>query len=102
MRYVRTDTGGPTSDARRARGGADPLLGVCALALAVCAASPSRAHGQAATAGRGAVATLDRSANMTELNTAYARRTAPADHAASADTHIRPFRVRMPQEKLTE
>jgi pimeloyl-ACP methyl ester carboxylesterase len=101
MRYVSTDTGGPTTDARRARGTADRLLAACALGLAMCASDPSSAHAQA-TAGRGANAPLDRSANMTQIDTAEARRAAPAAPAATADTHIRPFRVDVPQEKLVE
>jgi pimeloyl-ACP methyl ester carboxylesterase len=59
-------------------------------------------HAQAATASRAARATQNRSNTMTDLKIADAGRQVAAPSAATEDTAIRPFRVRLSDEALTD
>jgi pimeloyl-ACP methyl ester carboxylesterase len=74
------------------------LLCLCALGLAVCASRSTLAHAQATTT-RDARVTHNEGKNMTQLNTVDALSKA---QPARATEDIRPFRVNMSAESLTD
>jgi pimeloyl-ACP methyl ester carboxylesterase len=78
------------------------LFCICALTLAMFASLSALAHAQAATESGDARATLNRSKTMRELNTVDLPLAIPATRAAMADTSIRPFRVHVPDEAITD
>jgi pimeloyl-ACP methyl ester carboxylesterase len=75
---------------------------VGSLFLVICATLRLRAQAEVGTAGRADRTTLNRSTTMTAISTVQAPRTGPAPHAVRGDTSIRPFRVSIPDAKLTE
>ena len=102
MAYPSIDIDRPTNEARHARVRTSVLLRAGAVGFALCASALSRAHAQAADGSTGRRAPLHGNTTMTTLTSTTAQRaTAPAS-AASVDTSIRPFRVSMPEAKLTE
>src|SRR5260370_15055205 len=79
-----------------------PLLRICALHVAMCASLSTLVLPQGATARRDARATRHRSNTMTELHIVDAPRQVRAPGTATADTAIRPFRVQVSAEALTD
>ncbi len=101
MTYVNTVTC-MTNEACRARDSTARLIWICTLGLAVCTSPSTLAHAQAATSSREPLATLNGSKKMPELNTVEAPVTAPAARTPTEDTSIRPFRVDVSEQALTE
>jgi hypothetical protein len=103
MPNLDTGTGGNASGARRVRDSTTRLVCNYGLGLVFCLSLPTPVHTQAATASREPRATLKRSKKMPELNTVVAVPvTAPAARTPTEDTSIRPFRVHVSDEKLTD
>ena len=91
-----------SGNARRTRDSTARLLGIYGPGLALCLSLPMAVPAQAAPASRETRATLERSNNMTELNTIDAPLRTPATLTPAADTSIRPFRVKVSDEALTD
>ncbi len=102
MKTLGIETGGVIGDAARARRSAARILRDCALLLAMCASPAVLAHAQDATVSRDPRATLNAGTNMTELKTADAPLQVTAPEIRTADTSIRPFRVRVPDADLAD
>jgi len=102
MLTLETEAGGTARKARRVRDSTAGLVCTYGLGLAFCLSLPTPVHTQAATASREARTTLTGSKNMPELNTVAAPVTAPAARTPTEDTSIRPFRVHVSDEKLTD
>ena len=97
-------TGGTTSDEMGARGTTAPFLCICAMGLVVCASIPTMVRGQAATAFRDTRATFNEGGTMTQpqQTTVDEPLRTPAPRTATQDASIRPFRVRISDEKLAD
>ena len=85
----------------KARGAAG-LLYVWALGFTIWTSLSALAHAQTASASHEARPTLNRSRTMTATNTADVQPNVPAPHTAPGDTSIRPFKVHVPDEALTD
>jgi pimeloyl-ACP methyl ester carboxylesterase len=101
MTELDTVTGIP-SEACRAREGTTRFIRICIAGLAVCASLPTLAHSQAPTTTGDARVTNKESKIMPELNIVEAPVRAPAPRVATTDASIRPFRVRVSDEALTD
>ena len=88
--------------AARLRDNTARLLRICTLALGMYAALAALAHAQNVSTTRDARVTHREGKNMTELNTLDATVEAPAPDTLKVDTSIRPFRVRVSDEKITD
>ena len=97
-------TGGTTSDEMGARGTTAHFLCICAMGLVVCASIPTMVRGQAATAFRDTRATFNEGGTMTQpqQTTVDEPLRTPAPRTATQDASIRPFRVRISDEKLAD
>jgi pimeloyl-ACP methyl ester carboxylesterase len=102
MSNLCTEPGSVLSDSRRARHSTVRLLGTCAFSLAMGASLSAIAHAQDATASRDARATLNWRRNMTEFNAVDVPRVTTATRAATEDTSIRPFRVHVSDQALSD
>jgi pimeloyl-ACP methyl ester carboxylesterase len=88
----------PRANARGAAG----LLCIWALGFSPCASPPALAHAQTANARDEARPTLNRSTTMTATNTADVMPNASVSPMAVGDTSIRPFKVHVSDEALTD
>src|SRR5215213_3456276 len=102
MRNLDSGNGGATSSARRAGDSTAHRAGLCGLGVALCLAFPTPSHAQAATASREDRPTLNRTKDMTALNTTDAAPTTPASRTTEDDVSIRPFRFHASDEALTD
>ena len=90
------------TDARRVRGSSARLLAVCALGLAVGASRSTLAHAQVPASTRVAHSRHHESRDPTETMPPHARMKAPASRTRTEAEAIRPFRVAVPDEALTD
>jgi pimeloyl-ACP methyl ester carboxylesterase len=104
MRKVGIESWDTRPEARPAQDGTSRLCFLIALGVAMWTSlsALSPAHAQVPSASRDARPAPNRSTNMTELNTVDAPLASPAPGTASEGKSIRPFRVNMSDEKLTE
>ncbi|HET6781570.1 MAG TPA: epoxide hydrolase [bacterium] len=88
--------------AGRPRDNTARLLWIYALALGICVPLAALAHAQGVSTIRDVRVTHSEGKNMTELKTLDATVEVPAPETVKGDTSIRPFRVRVSDEKLTD
>jgi pimeloyl-ACP methyl ester carboxylesterase len=96
------ETGGVISDAGRPRDNTARLLWIFTLALGMCTSMAALARAQGVSTTRDVRVTHSEGKNMTELNTLDATVEVPAPETAKGDTSIRPFRVRVSDEDVTD
>jgi pimeloyl-ACP methyl ester carboxylesterase len=96
------ETGGVISDAGRPRDNTARLLWIFTLALGMCTSMAALACAQGVSTTRDVRVTHSEGKNMTELNTLDATVEVPAPETAKGDTSIRPFRVRVSDEDVTD
>ena len=75
---------------------------ICALGIAICTSTSALAQTRVATPSQQDGPALTREPRMTNLDTVDVPLRAPAPHAVTESDSIRPFRVNIPDEKLTE
>jgi len=95
---------GPRIGVTRPAGARDSTRRFCisALGIAMCASTPALAQTRGTAASHQARPTQTGEPHMTQLNTMAVPATVSAHPEAAVDDAIRPFRVNVPQEKLTE
>jgi len=102
MKDTTTETGSATRGTRRARDSTARLPRIGALGFAVCASFSALAHAQTGSASRDARPTLHRSATMTATNITDVQPNVVASGTVPGDTSIRPFKVHVSDEALTD
>jgi len=105
MKIMTGEISSTTSAEPRARDnacGAAGLLRIWALGFTLCTSLAALAYAQTASASHEARPPLNRSKTMTATNTADVRPNASVPRPASEDTSIRPFKVQVPDEALTD
>ena len=102
MRNLDSENGVITGSARRDRDSTARRTCICCLGVAVCLVLPTPLHAQVDTASREARATLNRSNDMTAVNTIDAPRTTTATSTPKEDVSIRPFRFTASDEALAD
>jgi hypothetical protein len=102
MTNATTETDSTTREAWRARDSMAGLLRIYALGFTVSTSLSALAYAQDAGASRDARPTLTRSKPMTAISTVHAAPNVSTPRPAAGETSIRPFRVHVPDTKLTE
>ncbi len=97
---MRNLNSGTASGAHRARDRTHRAC-LCGLGVAFCLVLPTQSHTQVTTASRETRTTLNRTNNMTALDTVGAPRTTPAS-TQNDDKSIRPFRFHASDEALAD
>ncbi len=102
MRNLNSEDGVTTSGARRARDSTARRTYLFSLGVAFCMVVPTQSHAQGDPASREARTTLNRSKDMTAVNTIDAPRTTTATRTPKEDVSIRPFRFHASDEALAD
>jgi pimeloyl-ACP methyl ester carboxylesterase len=102
MKTATTETSSAPRRAGRSRDSTARLVSIGALGLAIATSLSALAHAQTSGASRDTRPTANRSRTMTATTTTDLAPNVPAPRPAPADTSIRPFRVHVSDEALTD
>ncbi len=102
MKNATTETGSATRRTARARGSTARLVYIGALGLAIGPSLSALAHAQTTSVSRDTRPLFNRSRTMPATQITDVRPNETVAHTAPADTSIRPFRVHVSDEALTD